>query len=136
MKKLDKLDITINRMDKLARALGFVYEDGAYVMVSAKTPTAPMKRLTVQDENVSTPTKHARRKMYRQFPHSLYAELMGFTIGRKINITQFVRTAGIPLENVKNRVYKWTWAQRTKGVAVGNFRVNKIGWDIFIERID
>lgn len=89
MIKANQLEHT--RVDSLARSLGFVWDDGAYVAVRKVVATAP----------------HTRRRHTKGAPMSsdVYHAIMHLKHGEEMNVTDEARRIGATRQNIYNRVY-------------------------------
>lgn len=123
MIKKDPIEVLTAKIDKLTTTVERLV-DGLIKQAPVRKPYT--KRVPVKAVE--------RVRRYKQFPHELYASLTALAVGEQVNITAFVRSAGIPLPNVKKRISHWAWLARQQNGSTVNYETVKQGWDIFVKR--
>lgn len=116
------------RIDALAEAMGFSFEDGKYI----KT-VRTVRKYTRH----ATPTKVSRRKYKKnaQFASTVYNELAELAVNGTSDITEEVKATGCTLDQAKMRV--WAWSSKMRAVHpnfVGHYNAYRIDGRIIATR--
>lgn len=118
------------KIDALATALGLRFENGAYVKNATRAYTA-RKGTTKAPVKATAPRKRTNLK---RFTEDLYDDLRALPLNGVLDITDYVRTAGVTYAQAAKRVSQWSWYERNEKGVTYAYRTTRSNWRIFVTR--
>ncbi len=133
IKQTRRLDIDSEhkRIDALALALGFMFEDGAYV--KAVAPKRPYTKRATKQKTVRE--VKASRAGWHKLPKGMYDSIEALGVGQEVDITEPYRaTVGITFRGIQTRIANFAWKNRMEGTSSAHYAVRRENWRIYAKR--
>lgn len=123
----------------LAAALGFKFENGAYVKAgkrayTRKTATKrPYKRAA---RAVAAPERTfiQRKRKGPSLPETAYQQIRDLPVGGEVDVTEVVRTFKITFDSLTKRLSTFQWKERQSGRTGVSWRVRRANGRVIIHR--
>lgn len=123
-------EVSESRVDLLARAMGLVFSEGAYVNSKKRAPYGSKTR------KGKAVNKRAGRPaaVGALISHEFYDEVRAMAVGDTKDVTDTVKAAGISYSRFKNRMTSWVWIENHKKNRPIGVLVTRSLWRVIIER--